>query len=111
MRPSGSLEEETGYNAANWEPLIVGCSSAGLTDEAATFFLAKDLTKSVAGGRVDGEAITVHEPRLTDLMLWLGEAGVGGALGSIPSFSPGYTPPPTGSERQRHDAGRDQENQ
>lgn len=67
------LEEETGYSAASWRCLFTGCSSAGLTDEVLTYFLATDLKKTGAGGGVEGETIKVHEVATDGLMRWIEE--------------------------------------
>lgn len=55
------LEEETGYVAEQWVQLSTSFPSPGLTDEAITFFLARGLSKTGAGGGVAGESIVVHE--------------------------------------------------
>ena len=65
------LLEETGYEAQEWERLGEGFSSAGLTDEAVVFYLAKDLRRAADGGGVDGEDIGSHEIALCDLPGWL----------------------------------------
>lgn len=65
------LEEETGYQAADWRPLPAVCSSPGMTDETIQLFLARGLTKTGAGGGVEDEAITVHAVELHDLERWL----------------------------------------
>ena len=65
------LEEETGYTAREWTRLLTGLSSAGLTDEAITFYLAEGLSKTAAGGGVGSESIKVHEVALQSLPSWL----------------------------------------
>lgn len=72
------LEEETGYSAKHWEPLCTGLSSAGLTDEAVTFFMASGLAKTAAGGGVEGESITMHEVPINEIMPWLHAAVAAG---------------------------------
>lgn len=67
------LLEETGYQAAIVERLESGATSAGLTDEMATFFLARNLTKVNAGGGDDSEDIIVHEIPLNEIEIWLTE--------------------------------------
>ena len=67
------LLEETGYEAQHWEQLFEGFTSPGLTDEAITFFRAKDLVKKEPGGGSANEAITVHEVPLGDVHRWLGQ--------------------------------------
>lgn len=65
------LEEETGYTAEHWLELGSAVSSGGLTDEEATFFLARGLRRTSPGGGVEGEAIRLHEVPLSDLPQWL----------------------------------------
>ena len=65
------LEEETGYTARHWTRLLTSLSSAGLTDEAITFYLAKGLCKTGAGGGCGSESIKVHEVPLRSLPSWL----------------------------------------
>ncbi len=65
------LEEETGYTAADWQLLVTGYSSPGLTDESVTMFLARGLTKTGAGGGTAGEAIQLHEIPIDDVLPWL----------------------------------------
>ena len=54
------LKEETGYEAAHIRPLMECPTSPGMTDEVAAFFLATGLSKTGAGGGVEGEDIVVH---------------------------------------------------
>jgi len=65
------LLEETGYEAAGWERLMVGPSSSGMSDEHITIFLAYGLRKVGKGGGVKGENITVHEVPIDKLHGWL----------------------------------------
>jgi ADP-ribose pyrophosphatase len=65
------LLEETGFQAERFEPIFVGASSAGLTDETVTFFRASGLTKVTRGGGSVGEQITVHEVPLEKVDGWL----------------------------------------
>lgn len=51
------LLEETGFRAGKIRQVFSGASSAGLTDESITFFLATDLTREGPGGGVEGESI------------------------------------------------------
>jgi ADP-ribose pyrophosphatase len=67
------LLEETGYRASRWRELVTGLSSAGLTDEALTIYLADGLTKVGPGGGAGSERITVHEPPLDGVWPWLQE--------------------------------------
>ena len=74
------LEEETGHAAASWRRLLTGYPSAGLTDEAVTFFHATGLTRTGAGGGVGGEDIAVELVPLAGLgkaLTEAAEAGVG----------------------------------
>lgn len=65
------LEEETGYRAGKIKFLSEGPSSAGLSDEVVTFFLASDLERINSGGGVDDEDIIVHEVPLVTINNWL----------------------------------------
>jgi ADP-ribose pyrophosphatase len=65
------LLEETGYTAAEVEELVTTTSSAGMTDECVTLFLARGLVKSGSGGGTAGEEITVHEVPLAHVHQWL----------------------------------------
>ena len=60
------LLEETGYRCGRLKLLTEGPSSAGLTTETVTLFLAEDLERVHDGGGTDSESIVVHEvPRAT----------------------------------------------
>jgi ADP-ribose pyrophosphatase len=74
------LLEETGYTAERFERLAVGPSSAGLTNELITFYLARGLTKVGGGGGDGSEEIVVHEPPLSDLASWLARQVEAGKL-------------------------------
>ncbi len=65
------LEEETGYRAARLEALATCPSSAGMTSELVTFFLATGLQKVGPGGGTPEENIRVHEVPLSELRAWL----------------------------------------
>ena len=67
------LQEETGYTAEHWQPLISGYSSPGLTDESICLFLARGLSKTSAGGGVAGESIQLHEIPIDEVFDWLAE--------------------------------------
>lgn len=67
------LEEETGYRAGRLHHAFTGPSSAGLTDEITTIFLASELERVADGGGVGGEDITVHEVPLVDVDTWLAD--------------------------------------
>ncbi|CAN5705233.1 NUDIX hydrolase [soil metagenome] len=82
------LIEETGWAAARIDPLLIGPTSAGMSNERIAFARARDLRKVGEGGGVGSEDITVHAvPRATapawlmqkhaegfelDLKLWAG---------------------------------------
>lgn len=76
------LLEETGYEAGQWRNLGSGCSSAGLTDEQVTLFLATDLRlvheRQVYG--VGHEQIQVHRVALSRLRGFLKKKAAGGCL-------------------------------
>ncbi len=65
------LLEETGWRPARCRPLMVGPSSAGLTDECCHLILACDLVQEGTGGGVGSERITVHAIARSDLPQWL----------------------------------------
>ncbi|HEV2692568.1 MAG TPA: nucleoside 2-deoxyribosyltransferase domain-containing protein [Verrucomicrobiae bacterium] len=65
------LLEETGYDAGKMEPLFTSPSSAGLTSERVTLFMASQLRQVGKGGGVEHEEITVHEVPLTEINDWL----------------------------------------
>ncbi len=54
------LEEETGYQARDWQNIGEFYSSPGMVSESFSLFLASGLTRVSAGGGVEGENITVH---------------------------------------------------
>ena len=65
------LFEETGYCAARLRVLTCCPSSAGMSDEEITFFLAEDCVRQGAGGGDASEDITVHTVPLRDIDRWL----------------------------------------
>jgi len=65
------LLEETGYEAGRMERLFDGVVSAGLTDEAITFYLAHGCKKVGPGGGDGSEEITVHEVPLAEVLDWI----------------------------------------
>jgi len=65
------LLEETGYEAAEWEELVAGPSSAGLTTESYTLFLARGAKKTAPGGGEGSENITVHAVPIDEIDAWL----------------------------------------
>ena len=74
------LLEETGYEAAKIEELMMGPASSGLTSETVTLFLASDLKKVHAGGGIASEKITVHEAPLAEIDAWLAKKRAEGCL-------------------------------
>jgi ADP-ribose pyrophosphatase len=64
------LKEETGYVAKKWQKLIDGPSSAGMTNEVNTIFLASEMTRMSEGGGDRYETITVHIVNLKDVTNW-----------------------------------------
>jgi len=61
------LEEETGYIAENWEDCGEFFSSPGMVSESFTLLKATGLTKVSEGGGVEGEDITVHRVKLSEV--------------------------------------------
>lgn len=74
------LEEETGYRAEKMQHVFTGPASAGLCDEIASLYVARNLTRVGQGGGVDGENITVHEVPLAEADAWLSEKQRAGCL-------------------------------
>jgi len=74
------LLEETGFEATRWTRLFSGPSSAGLTDEVITFFLATGLRRCHAGGGDASENIQVHLVPLATVESWLAERVAAGCL-------------------------------
>lgn len=54
------LREETGFTSTQWTELGTVTSSAGLTDEQVTIFVAREATRRDQGGGVGDERIKVH---------------------------------------------------
>lgn len=65
------LLEETGFSAKRMKELTVGCSSAGITDELITMFLATGLTRTGTGEGDGGEQITTHLVPLDKIEAWI----------------------------------------
>jgi ADP-ribose pyrophosphatase len=65
------LLEETGFQAPTLECLTEGPSSAGLTTEVVTFFLARDARRAGRGGGDPSEDIQVHAVSLGKVNAWL----------------------------------------
>jgi ADP-ribose pyrophosphatase len=65
------LFEETGYQAAHWEYLAEGPSSAGLAAEVYALFLATGAKRVGPGGGDDSEDIHVHVVPIQEADAWL----------------------------------------
>ena len=65
------LIEETGWDAARIDVLLVGPTTAGMSNERIAFARARDLRKVGDGGGVDDENITVHAIPRTQAPAWL----------------------------------------
>jgi len=65
------LREETGYEAAEWEQLVGGPTSAGLSNEIVVFFRGRKLRKVCSGGGSGDEKIRIHEVPLAQVPGWL----------------------------------------
>jgi ADP-ribose pyrophosphatase len=67
------LEEETGYEAAQWENLGEYCSSPGMISEGFTLLKATGLTKVGDGGGTEHEDIAVHRVPLDRIAATIAE--------------------------------------
>jgi ADP-ribose pyrophosphatase len=65
------LLEETGWQAAKIELLMIGPTSAGMSNERVAFVRATGLTRIHAGGGDETEDIVVHEVPLDEAPAWL----------------------------------------
>jgi ADP-ribose pyrophosphatase len=65
------LLEETGFTCQRIELLTTGSSSPGITSERVVLARAHGLTRTGAGGGVEGENITVHVVPLEGIREWL----------------------------------------
>lgn len=74
------LEEEAGYRAAAMERMLLAASSPGMASEKIHVLRAVDIRKVSAGGGVEGENITVHVIKRSDVPLWLVEQVARGAV-------------------------------
>ena len=67
------LLEETGWQADEVKVLMIGPSSAGMSNEIIAFARARNLTRVHAGGGDASENITVHEVPVKDAPRWLAQ--------------------------------------
>ena len=76
------LLEETGYEAdvADWEPLVAGPTSAGMTSETYSMFLARNARRVGPGGGDEHENIQVHVVPLDQVETWLTQRRRDGVL-------------------------------
>jgi ADP-ribose pyrophosphatase len=74
------LLEETGYSAGEMVLLTSGPPSAGLATEIVSFFLARQLRRTSAGGGDHQEDIVVHEVPLSEIDAWLKNKAAEGLL-------------------------------
>jgi ADP-ribose pyrophosphatase len=65
------LVEETGWEPARVDVLMVGPTSSGMSNERIAFVRASGLVRVGAGGGDDSEQITVHEVPRADAPAWL----------------------------------------
>jgi ADP-ribose pyrophosphatase len=65
------LLEETGWQAAKVELLMVGPTSAGMSNERVAFVRATGLTRVHEGGGDETEDIVVHEVPIDEAPAWL----------------------------------------
>lgn len=65
------LFEETGYEADRLTAVLHSPSSAGLTDEIITFFVAEELRRTGFGGGDESEDIHVHHVPFDEIDHWL----------------------------------------
>lgn len=74
------LWEETGYRSERWRFLTLCPSSAGMSDEMLTIFLAEACRRVGPGGGDSSEDIAVHPVDLGTIDQWLGQAQRDGKL-------------------------------
>jgi ADP-ribose pyrophosphatase len=65
------LEEETGWRPSRVEVLLIGPTSAGMSNERIAFVRAEGLVRTGEGGGVDGENIVVHAVPRKGAPKWL----------------------------------------
>jgi ADP-ribose pyrophosphatase len=71
MAATRELEEETGWRPSHVEVLLVGPTSAGMSNERIAFVRAEGLVRTGEGGGVDGEDIIVHAVPRANAAAWL----------------------------------------
>lgn len=74
------LLEETGYDAADIEPLLIAAASPGMANETIAIYRARQLTKVDDGGGDESEDIVVHRVALNNLAVWLSEKNQAGLM-------------------------------
>lgn len=74
------LLEETGYRADQMAPLMTSPTSAGMTTEMVSLFVATGLTREHQGGGTHQEDIVVHKVALGELDTWLNQQQEKGLL-------------------------------
>ena len=67
------LLEETGWQAAKIEVLMIGPTSSGMSNERIAFVRATGLTRVHAGGGDETENIIVHEIPIADAPKWFAQ--------------------------------------
>jgi ADP-ribose pyrophosphatase len=72
------LLEETGWQAAKIELLMIGPTSAGMSNERVAFVRATGLAKVHDGGGDSTEDIIVHEIPVDDVPAWLAQKAAQG---------------------------------
>ena len=65
------LVEETGWDPAKVEVLLIGPTSSGMSNERIAFVRARDLVRVGDGGGVDDENILVHAVPRAEAPAWL----------------------------------------
>src|SRR5207249_1185457 len=84
------LREETGYEADQWQQVGEGVTSAGMSDEIVTLFLATKLTKVCDAPGDGSEEITLHEVEIGSVESWLKTQMRDGALVDLKVYSALY---------------------
>lgn len=74
------LEEETGFVAKHLSHLLTCPTTAGMSDEMISFYLAEGLQRTGPGGGDDSEDIEVHIVPLDEASDWLSEQRAQGRM-------------------------------